>query len=140
MDNNRTRYTVQLFPCDKISARTDLNMNREDIIKIYAEAVESLPDIKIKGKASAYTSLNGHMFSFVDGENNLSVRLPKEVQEEIINNKGGSYSIQYGATMRGYAMLPIEIINDKEELKNLFQISYEYIQSLNPKPTKKKKK
>jgi len=101
---------------------------------------EKLLDISRKGKTMPYTSLNGHMFSFVDKENELSLRLPKEVQTELIENQGGRFSYQYGAKMNGYAILPKNILDDEKRMKELFRISFEYIKSLKPKPTKRKKK
>ena len=66
-------------------------------LELYDRLVATNPDLKRKGKTMPYTSLNGHMFSFLTKEGMLALRL-----------------------------------------KEYFDISFEYIGSLKPKPTKKK--
>ncbi|MGK0386525.1 MAG: hypothetical protein ACI849_001142 [Patiriisocius sp.] len=47
-----------------------------------------------------YTSVNGHMFSFLDKEGQLSIRLPKEILEPFIEKHESSLSIQHGKLMK----------------------------------------
>lgn len=113
----------------------------EEKLEIYDRLVEMLPNQKRKGKTSAYTSQNGHMFSFLDKKNGeLSIRFSEAVKKELMEKYGAKESIQHNSVMRGYIVVPEDIFNNFEVLSELFKDSYEYINSLKPKPTKKKKK
>lgn len=112
---------------------------RERTLKVYGALVATKPDFKIKGKASAYTSLNGHMFSFVTKEGDLAIRLGKAAQAAFMEKHGTGPVIQYGSTMRGYVEVPPRMLKDMDGLSDLFQESIDYIRSLEPKPTTRKK-
>lgn len=112
----------------------------EERVELYDKLIATLPDQKRKGAASAYTSLNGHMFSFVDKTGEFAFRYSDQRKAELIEELGGKESIQYNSVMRGYVVFPESIMDDFGKLEELFMESYEYIASLKPKPTKKKKK
>ena len=42
--------------------------------------------------------------------------------------------------MKEYVVVPGDLLKRTQELKTYFDISYKYVSSLKPKPTKKKKK
>jgi TfoX/Sxy family transcriptional regulator of competence genes len=44
----------------------------------------------------------------------------------------------YGAVMKEYVTVPESLLRDTKKLQPYFRLSYEYIQTLKPKPTKKK--
>lgn len=110
----------------------------EERVELYDKLIAKLPDQKRKGAASAYTSLNGHMFSFVDKTGEFAFRYSDKRKKELIEELGGKESIQYNSVMRGYVVLPESIMDDFDKLTELFKESYGYISSLEPKPTKKK--
>ena len=112
----------------------------EERVELYDKLIETLPDQKRKGASAAYTSLNGHMFSFVDKTGEFAFRYSEAQKKELIEEIGGKESIQHNSVMRGYVVLPENIMDDFDKLAELFKESYEYIGSLKPKPTKKKKK
>ena len=93
----------------------------------------------MKGAKSRYTSLNGHMFSFLTPEGRLALRFSKEDQEAFIKKHKGKLCIQYGAVMRGYAEVPDAMFKKTALMKKFFAQSVDYIKSLEPKPTTKKK-
>jgi TfoX/Sxy family transcriptional regulator of competence genes len=96
--------------------------------------------IERKGKNMIYTSVNGHMFTYLDSDGVLGIRMSKEDQAAFVEKyKTGPY-LQYGATMRGYVTVPDSLFQDTEALKPYLEQSYNYITSIEPKPTTKKKK
>ncbi|MBT8219943.1 MAG: TfoX/Sxy family protein [Bacteroidia bacterium] len=109
-----------------------------EMLELYESLVAEIPDLQRKGKANPYTSLNGNMFTFLDKQGKLSLRLPKDVQQDLLENHGGQPSIQYGSVMRDYVLLPQKIIDDRNCLSELIKQSYEYAKRLKPKPTKRK--
>lgn len=112
----------------------------EERVELYDKLIKTLPDQKRKGAASAYTSLNGHMFSFVDKNGEVAFRYSDQRKQELIAELGGKESIQYNSVMRGYVVFPEKMMGDFGKLSELFNESYKYIATLPPKPAKKKKK
>ncbi|MHA2209508.1 MAG: hypothetical protein ACXABV_10090 [Candidatus Thorarchaeota archaeon] len=45
---------------------------------------------------------------------------------------------QYGAVMKEYVTVPDDLLENTDELKSYLVISFEYVKTLKPKPTKKK--
>ena len=106
-------------------------------LEAYNRLIETHPDIERKGKTSPYTSLNGHMFTHLDKTGSMGLRLPKEEREAFLEKFSTELFVQHGATMKEYVTVPDDLLQDTEELKAYLDISYEYIKTLKPKPTKK---
>ena len=106
---------------------------KEEIVRLYDELVAKCPRFKRKGKNNPYTSANGHMFSFLNKQSELGIRFSKEVQEKYIQELGTGYFKSYGATMRGYVLMPESLWDDLETLANYLNESYDYVMSLEPK-------
>ncbi len=104
----------------------------------FEKLIKSIPDLERKGKTMPYTSVNGHMFSFLDKEGQLSVRLPNNMLDQFIEEHKSSLSVQHGRVMKEYVVVPEKLLMDVTKLKPYFLASYEYTKSLKPKPTKKK--
>jgi len=79
------------------------------------------------------------MFSFVDKNGEFAFRYYEARKKELIEEIGGKESIQYNSVMRGYIVVPENLMDNFNKLAELFKESYKYISSLKPKPTKKKK-
>ena len=47
-------------------------------IEWYDKLITGFPEIERKGAGMPYTSLNGHMFSFMSKEGKVGIRLPEE--------------------------------------------------------------
>lgn len=108
-----------------------------DKLALYQALIDTHPDIERKGKTSPYTSMNGHMFSILDKDGNLGLRLPKEEREQFINEHNTKLHEAYGAVMREYVRVPAKLLEDTKALKPYLVISYDYTKSLKPKPTKR---
>ena len=105
----------------------------------YAAVVQkSESSTEVKGAKNPYTSRNGHMFSFLDGDGTMALRLSDEATEEFRSRYDSGDVIQYGATMRGYSSVPAELLADTAELAGWFDKAWTWIGTLPPKPTKKK--
>lgn len=111
-----------------------------DKIELYDKIISVIPDLQRKGAANAYTSLNGHMFSFISKTGEIGLRLPKEELEKYNKKYDSGPLIQYDRVMREYVIVSDELLKDTKTMRKYFKISYEYISTLKPKPTKKKKK
>lgn len=103
----------------------------------YEALVASNPDVDRKGATMPYTSLNGHMFSFLDKTGSMALRLPADLRTEFLDEYGTGIAEQYGRQMKEYVVVPDELLADTGELSRWFTASYEWVGTLEPKPTKR---
>ena len=99
----------------------------------YDELVAKCPRFERKGKTMPYTSANGHMFSLLNKEGELGIRFSKQVQEEYIQEFGTTIFKSYGAVMKGYVLIPDQMLEDLDELAEYLNESYDYVMTLEPK-------
>lgn len=111
----------------------------KDKLELYDKLVATHPDIERKGVTSPYTSHNGNMFTYLSKTGTLGMRLPKEEREAFLIKYKTTLFEQHGAVMKEYVTVPDELLQNTEALKVYLDISYAYVQTLKPKPTKKKK-
>ncbi|HAA11784.1 MAG TPA: hypothetical protein DCE41_08845 [Cytophagales bacterium] len=108
-------------------------------IALYQKLLATDDRLEMKGKKFRYTSLNGHMFTYLDPTGTLGIRMSKEDQKAFGEQYGSEPFIQYNSVMRDYVKVPAGLFEDTETLAPWLQKSYEHIASLKPKPTTKKK-
>ncbi len=106
---------------------------------LYSKLIATYPDIVEKGKTLPYTSHNGNMFTVFSSNAKLGIRLGKEDREAFLEKYNTTLLASYGAMMREYVTVPDDLLERTEELKPYLAMSYEYVKTLKPKPTKKKK-
>ena len=111
-----------------------------DSLEMYTSVVNSsAADLEVKGAKNPYTSRNGHMFSFLDATGTMALRLSDELREDFQAKYESGPVIQYGSVMRGYASVPADLLAKTKELSAWFARAHDWIGTLEPKPTKKKK-
>jgi hypothetical protein len=110
-----------------------------DKLALYEKLVATNPEIERKGDTVPYTSVNGHMFSYLSKEGKLALRLPEADRESFLKRYKAKLCEAYGVVQREYVEVPDSLLAATRELKPYFDISYKYVSSLKPKPTKKKK-
>ncbi len=114
------------------------NLPPKDKVDLYDQLIATNPNIDRKGKSNPYTSLNGHMFSHLSKTGSLGLRLPKDEREAFLEKYNTTLYESYGAIMKEYVTVPDELLQNTGELKGYLDLSYAYIKTLKPKPTKKK--
>jgi hypothetical protein len=110
----------------------------EDKLELYDKLIDSHPEIERKGVTNPYTSLNGHMFTHLDKTGSMGLRLSEEDREDFLEKFKTTPYEQYGAVMKEYVKVPDTLLQNTKELKTYLELSYAYIKTLKPKPTKKK--
>ena len=105
----------------------------------YEKLVSTIPGLERKGDANPYTSLNGNMFTLLHQSRTLAIRLPEEKREEFLKKHRTKLFEAYGAVMKEYVTVPDALLGNTGELQKYFKASYEYAQTLRPKPTRKKR-
>lgn len=95
--------------------------------------IATQPHIQRKGKTVPYASANGYMFTFINKEGELGIRLSKEVGEQFIEEYKTPPFMSHGAKMKGYVLIPESLYGEMDLLSDLLQQGYEYVMSLKPK-------
>jgi hypothetical protein len=81
-----------------------------------------------------YTSLNGHMSSFLDPSGALSIRLSPDDLHDFVDRHQTTLSEQPGRVLKDFAVVPAAISEDVDELSRWFARSYEWTATLRPEP------
>ena len=113
---------------------------QSDKLALYEKLVATNPSVERKGATVPYTSLNGHMFSYLSKEGKLALRLPEGEREAFLKKYKTCLCQAYGVVQPEYVEVPDALLASTRELKKFFDHSYEYVASLKPKPATKKKK
>jgi len=111
----------------------------EGRLELYGELLGHLKGIERKGAGMPYTSLNGHMFSFLAKDGSLALRLPADERDSFIRKHKAALCEAHGVVLKEYVAVPDKLLKDRDKLREYFTISYNYIKTLKPKPTTKKK-
>ena len=99
----------------------------------YDKLVAKCPRFDRKGKTMPYTSANGHMFSLLNKDGQLGIRFSKSVQEKYIHEFGTTIFKSHGAVMKGYVLIPDDMLEDLDKLAEYLNESYDYVMTLEPK-------
>ena len=67
-----------------------------DKLALYEKLIATRPEIDRKGAVHPYTSLNGHMFTYLDQSGTLGIRLPKEEVETFLKKYKTTLFVSYG--------------------------------------------
>jgi hypothetical protein len=110
-----------------------------DKVALYEKVVATNPRVQRKGATMPYTSLNGNMFSLLNKDGVLLLRLSDTEREAFVAKYKTKPVVMYGAVMPEYVAVPDELLAKTAELKKYFDASYAYATSLRPKPTTKAK-
>jgi len=108
-------------------------------IALYEKLVATNPAIERKGATVPYTSVNGNMSSYLSKEGRLALRLGSKDREAFIVKYKARLSQAYGVIQPEYVEVPDDLLAKTKELKKWFDASYDYVSSLKPKSTVRKK-
>jgi hypothetical protein len=108
-----------------------------NIIALYDKLIGTIDGLERKGATVPYTSLNGHMTSYLAKDGSLALRLPKSMIEEFITKYNTKLCEAYGIVQKEYVVVPDALLKNTKELKKYFAASYTYVASMKPKATKR---
>jgi hypothetical protein len=75
-------------------------------LELYKKLVATVPGVALKGATVAYTSVNGHMFSYLSKAGKLELRLPAEAREAFLLRYNAALTRQYGVVHKEYVEVP----------------------------------
>lgn len=108
-------------------------------LRLYEKLAATKPLVTLKGDTHPYTSLNGHMFSYLHPSGALALRLPAEERQKFLRKFNTNLFEAYGVVQKEYVTVPDALLQNTSELKRYFGLSYDYVATLKPKPQKKRK-
>jgi hypothetical protein len=103
----------------------------------YERLVATLPGLERRGVTVPYTSVNGHMFSFLTPSGSLALRLPTGDREAFLQQHATTLHEAHGTVMKEYVSVPDALLADTDRLRASFAASFAYVASLKPKPTRR---
>ena len=106
-------------------------------LELYDKLIRERPHMERKGVGLPYTSVNGHMFTFLSAAGTLALRLPAERREEFLKHYETSLFVAHGAVLKEYVEVPEALFRNTAELLPHLDISYAYVLGLKPKQQKK---
>ncbi len=108
-----------------------------DRVALYDRALAgAVPPIERKGAAIPYSSLNGHMFSFLSADGVLALRLPGEARARFLTDHAASPFVgPHGKPMAEFVAVPATLLEDTAGLAPWIEVSRAYVAAQKPKPT-----
>lgn len=105
----------------------------ETALNVYQQLIDATENVALKGKTMPYTSSNGHMFSQLNKDGDIGIRLPKDEQQAFLETYNAELFKSYGAIMKGYVCIPETLYDDIKLLSTYFKKGLDYVNSLEPK-------
>lgn len=102
-------------------------------LELYEKLLATHPEIDRKGAVHPYTSVNGHMYTYLDQTGTLGLRLPKDELEVFLKKYETTLFESYGVVKKDYVRVPDSLLKKTGELKKYLFASYEYTKTLRPK-------
>ena len=102
-------------------------------LELYEKLIATVPTIDRKGAVHPYTSMNGHMFTYLDQTGTLGMRLPKDELEAFLKKYKTGLFESYGVIKKDWVTVPDALLENTKELRRYLQISFEYVTTLKPK-------
>ena len=100
-------------------------------LEVYKKICADVCDVK--GATMPYTSLNGHMSSFLDADGRLALRLEKTDRARFLDDFENALCTAHGRVMKEYVLVPEDVFFDESLIRPYFEQSWAYAKTLKPK-------
>lgn len=107
-------------------------------VVLYEKLIALFPTVELKGANMLYTSLNGNMYSWMNEEGVLALRMSKVDREAFIEKYDTELHKAYGLVQREYVSVPDALLRRTSAMKVHFAASLACAESLKPKATTRK--
>lgn len=94
-----------------------------------------MPGVERKGALLPYTSLDGHMFSFLGEDGVVALRLSAPDRATFIGRFSTTLHEAHGRSLKEYVSVPPSLLADTNALTPWFAASLTYVSGLKPKAT-----
>ena len=110
-----------------------------DKLELYERLVEAAGIDSKSNFGSAYTAVNGNMYSMISKYGVVGIRLPDDEREAFIDEHNTEMfrADPSWPPSKNMVAIPSDLLQDTKALAPYLKHSYEYTKTLKPKPTKK---
>lgn len=110
------------------------------VLAAYKQMIDSVPEVEWKGATRPYTSWNGNMFSHINHDDIIGLRLSKaDLKEFMETYDTGLFEGHPGFFQKEYAAMPPALYSNTRVMRKWFRKSFAYVSALKAKPTAKPK-
>jgi hypothetical protein len=102
-------------------------------LDLYEKLLAAIPPIERKGAVHPYTSLNGHMFTYLDQSGVLGLRLPPDALEAFLKKYKTTLFKSYGVIKKDWVTVPDALLKNTKEMKKYLEASLAHVKTLKPK-------
>jgi hypothetical protein len=99
----------------------------------YDQLIATNPKIERKGDVHPYTSLNGHMFTYLDQTGTLGIRLSHDEADAFLKKYKTTWFESYGVVKKDWVKVPAALLSNTKELRKYLDLSLENVKKLKPK-------
>ena len=90
---------------------------------MYEELIATIFSVERRGATMPYTSVNGNMFSYLNSDGGLALRLPKDLREEFLARYETVLAASHGFAQKEYVAVPDDLLANTDELAPYFAAS-----------------
>jgi hypothetical protein len=108
-----------------------------DRLAVYDRLIATRPEVARKGARIPYTSLNGHMTSYLTESGALVLRLPPADRARFLEEQRTTRHTAHGVVQQEFVDVPDALFLDTAAMAPWFAASLDWIATLKPKPTKR---
>ena len=119
-----------------MAAKPNRSSIPDERIAIFDRLIATRPGVERKGATIPYTSLNGHMTSYLTPDGSLVLHLSPADRERFIAEHHATLHVAYGVTQKEFVDVPDALFADTPAVAPWFAASLDWIATLKPKPTK----
>ena len=108
-----------------------------DKVALYERLIATNPRVERKGATMPYTSLNGHMTSYLGETGSLVLRLSPDDRARFLDEHATTLHTAYGIVQKEFVDVPDALFLDTGAIAPWFAASMDWIATLKPKATKR---
>lgn len=102
-------------------------------LDLYEKLLAMPPRIERKGDVHPYTSVNGHMYTYLDQSGTMGLRLPPDQLDAFLKKYKTTLFESYGVVKKDWATVPDALLKKTKDLKKYLDISHAHTKTLKPK-------
>jgi hypothetical protein len=106
-------------------------------LEAYDRLIATRPGVERRGVTIPYTSLNGHMTSYLADTGSLVLRLSPEERARFLDEQRTTLHTAFGTVQQEFVDVPDTLFVDTTAIAPWFAASLDWIATLKPKPTKR---
>ncbi|WP_262694584.1 hypothetical protein [Kordiimonas aquimaris] len=111
------------------------------VLAAYKKMIDGVPEVEWKGATRPYTSWQGNMFSHINRDNIIGLRLSKtDLKIFMEEYDAGLFEGYPGFFQKEYVAMPPAIYDNVRIMRKWFRKAFANVSALKPKPTNKPKK